>query len=198
MGWKKFWHLELFNLIAPFYQWFFKSQVKSYRNRLNVNLPHLFLPSNATILDIGCGTGAFGKVFQDLGYDVVGVDDAPNMVKWARKNSIKAEIQNVLTGLHFPDQSFDLVIIANVAHGFSALDRNHLYREALRVSKGRVLFHDFNPTRRFITTLIEWFERGHYFEFIKQVPEDFFEVFDHVHILDFTGESSWYLCYGER
>lgn len=40
--------------------------------------------SNNKVIDIGCGTGTFGIFLGNIGYDVVGVDNSPNMLIVAR------------------------------------------------------------------------------------------------------------------
>ena len=106
-------HTWLFNVIAYFYQWFFKGQVKAYSENIDKYGTHLNIPTGGKILDIGCGTGAFGKAFKlkDESFEVQGIDIAEKMVKRAKKkNKLICEHGDILEGLRFPDNSFDLVI----------------------------------------------------------------------------------------
>jgi SAM-dependent methyltransferase len=185
----------LFDTIARGYQWFYPSQLKTYRKLLKKFGSHLELPPNARILDIGCGTGAFGNAFKEQGYNAFGIDFSPQMVKLSIRNNLPAKKSNILKGLSYPSKSFDLVIAANVIHGFRSQDRIKLYKEAARVSKGPVLFHDYNAIRHPVISLIEWIEHGDYFNFIKAIPEEFNLVFEKVKIIKLdSGSSSWYLC----
>ncbi len=188
-------HFRLFELIARGYQWFFKSQYRDYKQLLDEFGKKLDIPSEAHVLDIGCGTGAFGKAFQEFGHDVYGIDVSKKMVKMAKRNHLQASQANILEGLSFPNDSFDIVIAANVVHGLGQEDRFKIYRESARISKKKVLFHDYNSTRNPGVSFIEWIEGGDYFNFIKTVPDEFSTVFRDVQVIDIgKGYSSWYLC----
>ena len=54
------------------------------------------LPSKGKILDIGAGTGAFGYIFKELGYDVVVVDVAPRMIQMCKKNGLNGITSPIL------------------------------------------------------------------------------------------------------
>ena len=56
------------------------------------NEKKLEINKEVRILDLGCGTGVFAKVFQDSGYNILGVDVAPKMVKIVKKNGINVII----------------------------------------------------------------------------------------------------------
>lgn len=191
-------HIRLFNRIAGVYNWFFKRQVKKYQQLLDIHIDQLKIPVNSKILDVGCGTGAFGKVFLLYGFQVKGIDASIRMVKKAKENKIFAEQQDILNDLTEPDNYYDLVTAANVVHGFKYEDRLKIYQECLRVSKGKVLFHDYNSNKNIGVSLIEWFEKGAYQDFIKKIPAEFFQVFNSVEILHSSGTSSWYLCCGKE
>ena len=188
-------HYWLFDTIARGYQWFYPSQLKNYRKILTKFGSRLKLPPNARILDIGCGTSAFGNAFQEQGYKAFGIDFSPHMVNLSIRNKLPSKQADILEKLPFPSDSFDLVIAANVIHGFRSHDRLKLYKEAARLSKGQVLFHDYNAIRHPVISLIEWIEHGDYFNFIKVIPEEFNLVFQKVEIIELdSGSSSWYLC----
>lgn len=115
------------------------------------------------------------------------------MIVQAKKNNIEAILGDVLTGLPFGDQTFDLVIASNFLHGFSPENRTKIYRESARLTKQFVLFHDYNPTPNRLVTIIERIEGGYYQNFIRSVPEEMFSVFEDVKILSRKHTSSWYL-----
>lgn len=83
---------------------------KKLLGQLEVDLP----PSSA-VLDIGCGTGLAGAVFELQGFFVLGVDLVPAMLKRAR-----ARASSVLTGdvqsLPLKSDAFDLAILRQVLH----------------------------------------------------------------------------------
>lgn len=188
-------HTWLFNIIAYFYQWFFKGQVNGYTENLEKYQHHLNIPKDGKILDIGCGTGAFGYAFKLKGYNVQGVDIAKKMVKRAKKkNKLTCEHGNILEGLRFPDNSFDLVIAGMVLHGLDKKKRQIFYKETSRLAKKYALFHDYSPDRKWHISIIEWIERGDYFNFIRSIPEEFENYFEEVKIFKVNSYTAWYLC----
>ena len=45
------------------------------------------LPPPGRVLDLCCGTGQLDRALQALGYEVVGVDESPAMIRFARENA---------------------------------------------------------------------------------------------------------------
>ncbi|MHA2018506.1 MAG: class I SAM-dependent methyltransferase [Promethearchaeota archaeon] len=187
-------HTWLFNFIAYFYRWFFKGQAKGYTESLEMYENYLEIPKRGKILDIGCGTGAFGYAFKIKGYDVQGIDIAKKMVKHSKRKELLCEHGNILEGLRFADNSFDLVIAGFVLHGLDREKREIFYKEAGRIAKKYVLFHDYSKNKKWNIAFIEWIERGDYFNFIKAVPEEFENNFERVQIFKINSHSAWYLC----
>jgi len=74
-------HGRLFNRIAFFYQLRTPFQIRKYRKYFLDHEIRKKLPLTGKILDIGAGTGAFGYIFQELGYEVVAIDVAPKMIQ---------------------------------------------------------------------------------------------------------------------
>jgi ubiquinone/menaquinone biosynthesis C-methylase UbiE len=83
----------------------------AWKQELNRNLPE----SPLRVLDVGCGTGAMGLLFAEMGHQVTGVDLSDGMMAKARE---KAYAQNLSIELrradaeHLPfnDGSFDVVV----------------------------------------------------------------------------------------
>src|SRR6056297_3862291 len=125
-------HIQIFNEIAFIYQWFFQRQIKSYQKIIKEFGSYLNISRGDRVLDIGSGTGAFAYSLQINGYNVIGIDASPAMVKKGRKNNVFCIQGNILNGIDFADNSFDLVTAAYVAHGFNKSDRMKLYKEARR------------------------------------------------------------------
>ena len=70
---------------------------------------------NATILDIGCGTGSLSVVLAGLGHKVTGIDLSPSMISLAKAKAAAHELQidfRVMNAAfpQFPHQHFDVVI----------------------------------------------------------------------------------------
>ncbi len=64
------------------------------------------------LLEIGAGTGAHGKFFQDRGLVVICTDLSSEMVKRCRQKGLEAYTMDFLS-LEFPDDSFDAVYAMN-------------------------------------------------------------------------------------
>lgn len=188
-------HKYIFELIAPFYNWFFEGQYKRYAEILKKYADALNVPDGARVLDIGCGTGALTKAFSDRGYSVTGVDIARNMIRYGLNRGLDCQYGNVLNGLPFPDKTFDLVVFAYVAHGLDSKKRNRLFLESARLSRGIVLIHDYGVKRSFGTNLIEFLEGGDYFNFIRHGVTEMETVFNRIQIIDVDSNAKWYICF---
>jgi len=196
---------SLFNVIAPVYGLFYNFQKHKYSQIINrVENEIDFSPINK-ILDIGCGTGALCSVFRDLGMEVTGIDPAQKMLDIAVKKTGDSEIKfyknNVLEGLPFDDKSFDLAISSYVLHGLGPDERKRVYFEMSRVANKFVIIHDYNKKRSLLTSIIEWMERGDYFNFIKsaelemkECTIDFEKCFSDVKVLNVDVRANWYIC----
>ncbi len=187
-------HVKVFNRIAPVYRWFFNWQVKSYGHTLKKNRRYLDKYRGGRILDIGCGTGAFMQALKNEGFQATGIDISFSMLKQSLKSNQSCVAGNAAGYLPFKENSFDLVTASYVIHGLDAGFRELLFREAARVSKGIVLFHDFNGKRHFITDFVEWMEGGDYFNFIKYGTEEMKSFFSSVDIISIAPQNSWYIC----
>lgn len=83
------------------------------------------LPRRAKILDCGCGMGHLIIELKSLGFnDVTGIDSAAEMVEAAGKLSgaaiVRADAADV--GKTFPPETFDAVIVSDLAHHIPSLD----------------------------------------------------------------------------
>lgn len=191
-------HARLFNLIAPVYNRFFHGQVQNYRAILDKYIELLNIPPGGRVLDIGCGTGAFVYCLAERGYQVVGVDFSSSMLQAARKSTRGKSIEfvqgDVTKGLEFPDEWFDLVLSSYVLHGLSSELRHSIYIEAGRLSRGRILFYDYNQKRRLFTDLIEWAEGGDYLGFIHHGETEMRSYFNEVDRIDVGPQTALYIC----
>lgn len=103
------------------------------------------------ILDIGCGTGAHLKLYQDKNCNVFGVDLSPAMLQIAEKKLGKnANLQQIdATETGFADNKFDLILSSTVLHEMSPQVRSDVLKEAKRILKndGHIIIIDFHPGR---------------------------------------------------
>ncbi len=187
-------HARLFERIARPYAWFFHGQLRTYARAFELGRSFLPDPAGRRALDIGCGTGAFTRALSREGWEVRGVDVARAMVNRARARGLSCDPGDALRGLGEPDGSFDLVTAAYVAHGLRREDRARLFAEMRRLSRDTVLLHDYTPDRSLLVTLVEYLERGDYFNFISTGLEEMREAFRSVRVVRVGKQAAWYVC----
>ena len=114
------------------------------RSKIDALVDELFggLGKGAKVLDVGCGTGEHLAQAAKRGLKAFGVEPAPAMLDFARRNVPQAEIkQGVATDLPYEDGQFDLVIMVEVLRYLDRPDTEKALREARRVLKpGGLLF----------------------------------------------------------
>lgn len=67
-----------------------------------------FLPPNAKIIDIGCGSGRDAKIFTNMCADVLGIDFCSNLISLAKAHAPLAEFQLMdIETMSLPASSFD-------------------------------------------------------------------------------------------
>ena len=190
-------HRSIFNIIAPIYAKFYDFQVKYYNETIMKMKDELDISQYKSVLDIGCGTGALSYVLYKNGLGVTGIDVAEKMVEKSKEKlrDTDVEIFKVDPNKEFPfeDKSFDIVISSYVAHGLKPHARANLYKEASRLAKKKVIIHDYNKNRALLTTIIEWLERGDYFNFIKLAETEMKEHFKTVKVVDVYERAAWYI-----
>lgn len=195
----------LFNAIAPIYGLFYQRQRKRYTQVIDASGRELGLDEIKTILDVGCGTGALCSVFNQMGLQVTGVDPAEKMLNIARKKSENKEVvftlANVLDQLPFQDKSFDITIASYVAHGMSGEERRRMYAEMSRITKSKVVIYDYNTARSILTSVVEWMEKGDYFNFIRSAEDEMTscvsglgKCFSDVKTVNVDVRAAWYIC----
>jgi SAM-dependent methyltransferase len=98
---------------------------------------HAAVPPDASILELGCGTGRILRPLAALGHSVTGIDDSPDML--ARSPDLPT-ICSSIQSLRL-DRTFDVVLLASsminadpvTRHGFLATVRSHLHDDGIAV-----------------------------------------------------------------
>jgi SAM-dependent methyltransferase len=98
---------------------------------------HAAVPSAASILELGCGTGRILRPLAALGHPVTGVDDSPDML--ARSPDLPT-VCSPIQSLRL-DRRFDVVLLAStlinadpvVRQRFLATVRHHLHDDGIAV-----------------------------------------------------------------
>jgi hypothetical protein len=88
-----------------------------------------------------------------------------------------------------------------VAHGLPKIERKRMYADMSRVTKSKMIIYDYNQKRSLTTSLVEWFEHGDYFNFIKdpraeleQCLDEMKQCFSAVEVLEVSIRAAWYVC----
>lgn len=187
----------LFGRIAPVYALFFNVQRRFHGRAFDRVAEQLELKSYRTVLDVGCGTGALCVAWHERGYDVTGVDQETRMIGVSRRKTRGMRIDflagDVLQGLPFADDSFDVVIASYVAHGLPPEDRQLMYREMKRLARHLVILHDFNKVRSGLVDFVEALEGSDYVRFIEVVHDEMTGHFDEVELIELGGRATWYV-----
>jgi ubiquinone/menaquinone biosynthesis C-methylase UbiE len=100
------------------------------------------LSNIAAVLDLGCGPGGWAQEVA-LAYpqmEVTGIDISQTMITYAQTlakvrglNNVRFEVMNVLQGLDFPDEAFDLVNIRFIASFMNPTAWVPLLKECRRI-----------------------------------------------------------------
>ena len=192
-------HIRLFDKIAGIYNLFFGAHTRYYIDIIKANELHLNIEAAGSVLDVGCGTGAFASAFKKLGFQAAGVDGSKRMAEMATRNGIKCIVADCTNQMDFEDAGFDLVCAGYVAHGLSRPDRMDLYHEMKRISRKTVLLHDYSPADRgfgpfTVMGILEALERSHYIDFRNNALAELREVFSSVRAIVLDNRVCWYVC----
>lgn len=127
------------------------------------------------ILDIGCGTGAFARLFDKNNY--FGIDILPAYIEHAKKNCPGNFRVMDAADLKFPDEYFDRILIMAVLHHLSDEDSDKVIREAKRVLKpdGRILIMENSKIPRLENALVLFIQKLDKGEFIR-TPEKYEKI----------------------
>jgi ubiquinone/menaquinone biosynthesis C-methylase UbiE len=109
------------------------------------------LPKDAKILDAGCGTGKLASFWLNEGYDVLGVDISDGALAITKNKGVRVTKADILKGLPFEDNSFDLVYSDGLLEHF--VDPEPILTELFRVSKKYVL--TFVPRISLLKTVVD-------------------------------------------
>jgi len=145
------------------------------------------LPKDAKILDAGCGTGKLASFWLNEGYDILGVDVSDGALAITNKKGVKTIKADILKGLPFEDNSFDLVYSDGLLEHF--VDPEPILTELFRVSGKYVLTFvpRISPLKTIIDFIIpppkeykkkdtEWIKLHERFKPINIKPEKFFTL----------------------
>ena len=126
--------------------------VQAWLANVDMVKTRLGIKPGASILEVGCGTGAFLFPFADKGYKLSGVDYSANLVAIAQKAIPEGTfVTNEAANLEFEDNQFDYVIVNSVFQYFADLDYAEKAMEQIsQVLKrpGKVAILDLNDAAK--------------------------------------------------
>jgi len=127
---------------------------KTYDFIAEVIQNHVKLERGAKILDIGCGPGKWVRFFANKGFEVMGIDFSPLMIRLAERRIegkygklVKFHVMDV-TNLNLPSNFYDLVnCITVLQHILNDKDQMKAVQEMVRVTKplGHILIYEAAP-----------------------------------------------------
>jgi ubiquinone/menaquinone biosynthesis C-methylase UbiE len=104
------------------------------------------LPTQARVVDLGCGSGTFTHLLQRAGYDCVGLDISGKLLEVGhRKHPGIQFLQGDIEQLPFADASFDGALLSGVVHHFP--DASRCAAEVFRILRPQGRFVAFDPNR---------------------------------------------------
>lgn len=91
----------------------------------------------ATVLDVGCGTGAVMEHMKSLGYEAFGVDMSPEALQYCQAKKLTVTL-GTAESIAYPDASFDVVLALDVLEHVS--DHQAAVKEIARILKPGGIF----------------------------------------------------------
>lgn len=98
-----------------------------------VNLISSFFGAQTFLIDIGCGTGKYGKEFQKRGAFVIGIDKSKHQILEAKKQIIAFTAD--ACQLPFEESSFDICTMIMMIHQLDGMHREKAIDETYRILK---------------------------------------------------------------
>ena len=125
---EKHWYHRWFN--SPFYhQLYFERDEQEAEAFINQLVQHLNIPRGSRVLDAACGRGRHCKFLAAAGYQVTGIDIAPDSISFAKK-SIAPEADNPEFFIHdmrlpLRGNYFDYILNLFTSFGYFRTRREH-------------------------------------------------------------------------
>ena len=185
----------IFNLIAPLYSKMNHQLGANYSKIIKILKTKIDI-DNASVLDIGSGTGVWSAVYNKNGAGkVLGIDFADEMVNQSKKNYPELDFEKGdAKNLHqFSDNQFDIVTASYVIHGVTQEHRSQMLTEMKRVAKKHIVLHDFKGNTPLFIRFLEFMERSDYKHLKKNICNELNELSSEVESLEVNNGSGLYI-----
>jgi len=93
----------------------------NYSKSQKFNIIKTFIPKTGKILDIGSGSGHWLHTFALNGYEVYGVDLAPNCIDLSKQHGYKAYLVDITKEIPFEESSFDIILVNHFIDEFTTM-----------------------------------------------------------------------------
>tara|TARA_Y100000310_G_scaffold194628_1_gene194621 strand:+ start:952 stop:1539 length:588 start_codon:yes stop_codon:yes gene_type:complete len=151
-----------------------------YRHMFKQVLRAANFKEGETVLDIGCGTGVFSKLFKS-GY--TGVDAAQGFIEFARNKYPQHKfLVKTAQEIDFSDNSFDKIMLLNFIHFLKDEDAKELLKKCSVIAKDSVCIMEPLPSNRFWTKFFYSQNRGHNIKSLFQLKEEISESLEIVDV----------------
>ena len=107
---------DLYDAVAPHYDDAIPPHVNRHYRDKRVDAVREVLPDGGSVLDVGCGTGAFAGALHQAGYQTFGMDASLGMLTEARRHSRALVAVGRGEALPFRNGAFDLAITIATLH----------------------------------------------------------------------------------
>lgn len=106
------------------------------------------LPSNSTVLEVGCGNGKNMMYREDLNF--TGIDNSEKLVEICKNKNLNVSL-NCMTKLPFESKSFDYTLCIASLHHLETFERRRIaLNEMIRVTKKKILITLWNSVSKSI------------------------------------------------
>ncbi len=176
----------IFNLIAPIYSRVddgLQNRFGESARLLNEEIPI----EGKRILDVGCGTGAWGASLLAHNPSIsVGTDFSDKMLIEAKKKHPQTRFEKARAEdlSIFSDNEFDIVTASYVLHGVTQDIRVKMLTEMKRVAKEVVVVHDFFGKTELFVQFLEFMEQSDYKHFKLNFSDEMKSIFTNTKMID--------------
>jgi ubiquinone/menaquinone biosynthesis C-methylase UbiE len=149
-----------------------------------------------SVLDVGCGTGAWTGAFQSYKpKSLTGIDFSSRMLIKAedKYKDIDFQLMNAEKMRDFKDNQFDIVTASYVFHGMKIEERSKILLEMKRIASSAVVIHDFYGKTELFIRILEFFERSDYKLFKKNFINEIKKEFEYFKLIDTFHATAFYI-----